>query len=196
MGTNETSSFFSMLLRMKYIRRWGLMRCNVDENLAEHTLDVAVLSHALAVIGNRMLGKKLDAPRAAMLALYHDASEIFTGDLPTPIKYHDAQITSAYKQVEAAANERLFSELPSILSDDYVDCFSAATEDEYLWLIIKAADKVSALIKCVEESKTGNTEFDRARQTIEEAIEKNPLPELKIFMEQFFESFTKSLDDQ
>lgn len=196
MDSNESSSFFSLLLRMKYINRWGLMRCNAVENLAEHTLDVAILSHALAVIGNSMLGKNHNVERAALLALYHDASEIFTGDLPTPVKYHDSQITAAYKQVEAAANERLFAELPTVLSDYYVDCFSAASEDEYLWQLIKSADKLSALIKCVEEIRTGNTEFDKARISIEDYLDKHPLPEVKLFMNQFFDSFTKCLDEQ
>lgn len=190
------SSFFSMVLRMKYLTRWGLMRNTSRESLSEHTLDVAILAHALAVIGKRRLGKELNPERAALIALYHDASEILTGDMPTPIKYHDEKITRAYKEIEKEANHSLFSMLPDDLQAEYADYFSPDPADEYLWKLVKAADKLSALIKCVEEEKSGNMEFCRAKQTTLASIEGMDLPELSIFMEEFFDSFTKTLDEQ
>lgn len=190
------SSFFSMILRMKYIDRWGLMRNANKESLSEHTLDVAVISHALAVIGKVRLHKEIEPERAALLALYHDASEIITGDMPTPVKYYDERITSAYKQVEAAANRTLVSMLPEDLKGEYIGFFEKQPNDDYLWKLVKAADKLSALIKCIEEEKSGNTEFVRAKQGIEESIRQMELPELAIFLEEFFEPFTKTLDEQ
>lgn len=190
------SSFFSMILRMKYIDRWGLMRNTNRESLSEHTLDVAVLAHALAEIGKNRLDKDLNPERAAVLALYHDASEIITGDMPTPVKYHDEEITKAYKQVEKAANNTLFSMLPDDLKGDYRPLFEKKEEDRYLWKLVKAADRLSALIKCVEEEKSGNSEFTKARQTIEDSLKENQPEELRIFMEEFFESFLKTLDEQ
>lgn len=190
------SSFFSMILRMKYIDRWGLMRNTNRESLSEHTLDVAVLAHALAEIGKNRLYKDLNPERAAVLALYHDASEIITGDMPTPVKYHDEEITKAYKQVEKAANNTLFSMLPDDLKGDYRPLFEKKEEDRYLWKLVKAADRLSALIKCVEEEKSGNSEFTKARQTIEDSLKENQPEELRIFMEEFFESFLKTLDEQ
>lgn len=190
------SSFFSMILRMKYIDRWGLMRNTHKESLSAHTLDVAVLTHALATIGNVRLGKNLNADHAAMLAIYHDASEIITGDMPTPVKYHDHQITNAYKQVESAANQSLFAMLPPDMAREYTDFFYSNDNDEYLWKLVKAADKLSALIKCVEEEKSGNTEFINAHRTITKSIETLGIDELNIFMAEFYDSFTKTLDEQ
>ncbi len=190
------SSFFSMILRMKYIDRWGLMRNTHKENLSEHTLDVAVLAHALAVIANVRLGKNINAERVAMLAIYHDASEIITGDMPTPIKYHDENIIKAYKQVEKAANESLFSMLPNDIAAEYQDYFKKNEDDSELWKLVKAADKLSALIKCVEEEKSGNTEFVKAKQSIMESITEFNMQEVELFMAEFFEPFTKTLDEQ
>lgn len=190
------SSFFSMILRMKYIDRWGLMRSTHKESLSEHTLDVAVLAHALSVIANVRLGKNINAERVAMLAIYHDASEIITGDMPTPVKYHDENIIRAYKQVESAANENLFSMLPDDLSAEYKDYFKKNENDKELWKLVKAADKLSALIKCVEEEKSGNTEFVKAKQTIMDNINLLDMEELNIFMAEFYEPFTKTLDEQ
>ena len=190
------SGFYSMLLRMKYINRWGLMRNIHKESLSEHTLDVAVLAHALALLGNKRLGKSYDAGRAALLALYHDASEIITGDMPTPVKYHDERITDAYKQIEQEASRTLLSMLPQDLREEYGVLLLPHPGDEALWRLVKGADKLSALIKCVEEEKSGNTEFVNARKATCSAIEKMALPELDLFMEEFFESFSKTLDEQ
>ena len=190
------SSFFSMLCRMKYISRWGLMRNSYRESLAEHTLDVAILAHALGVIGKKRLGKSYDPERAALIAVYHDASEIITGDMPTPVKYHDQTIMSAYKQVEKAANGTLLSLLPADLKEEYEPFFYRQEEDRELWKLVKAADKLSALIKCVEEEKSGNTEFSRAKQATMESLSTLKMPELDIFMAECFDAFTRTLDEQ
>lgn len=190
------SGFYSMLLRMKYINRWGLMRNIQKESLSEHTLDVAVLAHALALLGNKRLSKNYDAGRAALLALYHDASEIITGDMPTPVKYHDERITNAYKQIEQEASRTLLAMLPPDLREEYEALFLPRPGDEELWRLVKGADKLSALIKCVEEEKSGNTEFVSARKATRKAMEEMNLPELDLFMEEFFESFSKTLDEQ
>lgn len=192
----SSSSFFSMVLRMKYLTRWGLMRNANRESLAEHTLEVAILSHALAVIGNRRFQRGVDPARAALLGLYHDVGEILTGDLPTPVKYHDEKITAAYKQIEKEAGRTLFSLLPADLKEEYLPLFEPQPGDEYLWRLVKGADKLSALIKCVEEEKSGNTEFRQARLTIEKAAAAMELPELDVFLAEFFSSFAKTLDEQ
>ena len=152
-------SFFAMLGRMKYINRWSLMRNSRVENISEHSHEVAMLSHALALIGNKRLGKQLNAERAAILGLYHDSTEILTGDLPTPVKYNDKDIRSAYRHIEDQAAEALLSKLPQDLRKEYNSFFYPEEKDAYLWKLVKAADKLSALIKCLEEGKVGNREF-------------------------------------
>ena len=190
------SSFYSMLSRMKYINRWGLMRNSRSESLSEHTLDTAVLAHALAILGVRRLGRSYDPERAAVLALYHDASEIITGDMPTPVKYHDETITAAYKQVEAVASRTLLGLLPADLRGDYEPLLEPKPEDEPLWRLVKAADKLSALIKCVEEERAGNREFVNAKAATLAAIEEMRLPELELFLAEFFEPYAQTLDEQ
>lgn len=190
------SSFYSMLSRMKYINRWGLMRNSRAESLSEHTLDTAVLAHALAVLGVRRLGRDYDPQRVVVLALYHDASEILTGDLPTPIKYQDETITQAYKQVEAAAARTLLGLLPEDLRGDYAPLLEPCPADAPLWKLVKAADKLSALVKCVEEERSGNREFDRAKVATLAALRELRLPELEIFLAEFFEPFARTLDEQ
>ena len=154
--------FFAMLSRMRYINRWGLMRNTFQENIQEHSHQVAVLAHALAVIQNRFYGGQLDTGAVAVAALYHDASEILTGDMPTPIKYDNPDIQSAYKQVEAMAEQKLLSMLPEDLRADFDE--AVTIPDPEVHAIVKAADKLSAYIKCVEELKAGNTEFKQARE--------------------------------
>ncbi|MBO4838762.1 MAG: 5'-deoxynucleotidase [Lachnospiraceae bacterium] len=188
-------SFFAMLSRMKYIDRWALMRNSRRENISEHSHEVAVLAHALAVIGNRRLGKQLPAERAALLGLYHDSTEIITGDLPTPIKYRDEHIRSAYKHIEGQAAQSLLARLPEDLRGEYGMLFEPQPEDGYLWQLVKAADKLSALIKCIEEEKTGNREFSLAQQSIREILDDMPLPELKIFMDEFLPAYSLTLDE-
>ena len=174
------SNFFAFVSRMKFINRWALMRNTSLESLSVHSHEVAMIAHALAVIGNRRLNKSYNAEKAAVIALYHDASEILTGDMPTPVKYNNATLKSAYKSVEDAANQKLLSFLPQDLRQDYSDILM--NDDEQLHKLVKAADKISALIKCVEEQKMGNRDFDNAHKAIKNSIKSLNLPEAEIFM--------------
>ena len=191
-------SFFALLSRMKYIHRWALMRNAREENLSEHCLEVGILTHALCLIGNKKLNKKLSVDRAVLRALYHDAAEILTGDMPTPVKYRREELKTAYKKVEKEAEERLLSTLPDYLEEEYRKVFFPEEEENaaYENKLIKAADKLSALIKCEEELRSGNQEFATAaastRKKIEEMAEE--LTELKIFMEDFLPAYGKTLD--
>lgn len=191
------NSFFAMILRMKYINRWGLMRNTKDENLSEHSLDVAVLAHALAIIKNKYFGGTTNPDKIAVCALFHDTSEIITGDLPTPIKYQNNEIKEAYKKVEANAVARLISMLPCDLKPIYEPYYSYEKDDEQAALIVKSADKLSAYIKCLEEEKSGNSEFEKARITIEESLNERSkfCPELDYFMRELLPSFKLTLDE-
>ena len=190
------NNYYSMLFRMKYINRWALMRNTQSENISEHSNDVAVLSHALCVIGNSRLGKNLNAERAAFLGLYHDMTEIITGDMPTPVKYHSEEMRKAYSVVEDTAGRTLLSMLPEDMRGTYEGAFFKKEEDEYLWKIVKAADKLSALIKCIEETKAGNSEFEKALQSTEDSLREMNIPEAEIFLQEFIGSFYLSLDEQ
>ncbi|MBQ3557620.1 MAG: 5'-deoxynucleotidase [Oscillospiraceae bacterium] len=185
--------FFAMLSRMKYINRWGLMRNTVAENIQEHSHQVAVLAHALAVIQNRFYGGQVDPGAVAVAALYHDASEILTGDMPTPIKYDNPDIRSAYKQVEAMAEQKLLSMLPPELRADFDDVVTIP--DPEVHALVKAADKLSAYLKCVEEVKAGNAEFRLAKEQTFAALMHSPVPALKYFMEHFLAGFELTLDE-
>ena len=195
------SHFLAILSRMKYIERWSLMRSSRPENLSEHSLEVALIAHMLCVIGNARYGRSLDAERAALVALYHDASEIITGDLPTPVKYHDGTIRDAYKAVERSAEERLLATLPDDLRPAIEDVLwpsADAGEDElYLRRSVNAADKVSALIKCVEEERSGNTEFASAEESTRVAVGEMAaeLPEVADFLREFLPSYGATLDE-
>ena len=182
-----TYNFFATLSRMKYIERWALMRNAREETLSEHTLDVAMIAHALCVIGNKRFGKSLNADRAALIGLYHDASEIITGDMPTPVKYYNDDLRDAYKEVERAAEQRLLKQLPEDLQDVYGEIFKgdSSEEDNYMRRLVKAADKLSALIKCMEETGAGNGEFRTAQTSTLRAVEKLAweMPEVKVFLE-------------
>ena len=185
--------FFAMLSRMRYINRWGLMRNTFQENIQEHSHQVAVLAHALAVIQNRFYGGQVDPGTVAVAALYHDASEILTGDMPTPIKYDNPDIKVAYKQVESMAEQKLLSMLPEELRCDFDEAVTIPDPDVHA--IVKAADKLSAYIKCVEELKAGNTEFKKAKEQTYAALCQNPIPALKYFMEHFLPGFELTLDE-
>ncbi|MGN0486270.1 MAG: 5'-deoxynucleotidase [Acutalibacteraceae bacterium] len=189
-------NFFAMHSRMKYINRWALMRNTQSENISEHSNDVAVIAHALAVISNLRFGGNLNAEKAAFLGLYHDMNEIITGDMPTPVKYHSSGMREAFAKVEDMASERLLSMLPEDMRDYYRSAFFQAPEDEYLWKIVKAADKISALIKCIEEQKAGNNEFGKALESTKKSIEKMELPEAEVFIREFIPGFYLSLDEQ
>lgn len=187
------NEFYALLGRMRYITRWGLMRNTFSENIAEHSYQTAVLAHALALIRRDVL--KLPTPnpdRCAVAALYHDASEILTGDLPTPIKYYNPEIKTAYKQVERVAGERLLNMLPPELRASYEH--DVLEDDEALAPIVKGADKLSAHIKCLEEQKAGNTEFDTAARQTWEAIQAMDRPELNWFVEHCLGAFALNLD--
>ena len=185
--------FFPMISRMRYINRWGLMRNTRLENIQEHYHQVAVLAHALAVIQNRYYGGQVDPGAVAVAALYHDASEILTGDMPTPIKYDNPDIQSAYKQVEAVAEQRLLSMLPPDLRPDFDDALTIP--DPEIHALVKAADKLSAYLKCVEELKAGNAEFKKAKEQTFAALQQNPIPALQYFMEHFLDGFELTLDE-
>lgn len=191
-----TSSFYALILRMKHIQRWGLMRNTFSDNLAEHSLDTAVISHALCLIGNTYFGKNLDADRCAVLALFHDAGEIITGDMPTPVKYYNESLKTLYKQVEKEAQEQLVRKLPDPLAGEYRTLLSPSGEDAALFPYLKAADKLSAYIKCVQETQSGNREFQKALESQLAALKALALPEADFFMEHFLPAFSENLDRQ
>lgn len=187
--------FFAMMSRMKYIERWALMRNSQSENISEHSLEVSMLAHALAVISNKRCGNTLPAEKAALIGLYHDSTEIITGDMPTPIKYFNEEIQGAFKEIENIAATRLLNMLPEDMREEYHAIFFTEEGDEYLWKLVKAADKLSALIKCIQEEKAGNTEFVSAKECITSALITMNLPEVDIFMNEFLPSYYKTLDE-
>lgn len=189
-------SFFAMMSRIKYINRWGLMNNTRNETLSEHSLEVAIIAHALGVINNKRLGGNISAERLAVLAIFHDASEIITGDLPTPVKYNNDKIKNAYKEIEEQAQQRLLQMLPADIATEYQPILCPDDSEAELWQYIKAADKISALIKCTEELIMGNREFAKAQQTTLKAINEIELPEVKIFMEELFPAYELTLDEQ
>lgn len=189
------NNFYAIVSRMKYINRWALMRNSYTENISVHSLEVSMLAHALCVIGNKRLGKSLDADRAAMIALYHDATEIITGDMPTPIKYRNKEIKGAFKEIEADAANQLLEMLPEDFRDEYRNIFFPREDEAYLCRLVKAADKLSALIKCIEEEKMGNSEFSSAGATLKKSIEDMQLEEVGIFMEDFLPAYYLTLDE-
>lgn len=186
-------NFYALIARMKYIDRWALMRNTERENIQEHSHQVAVLAHALAVLQNRYFGGQLNPGQVAVAALYHDATEIITGDMPTPIKYFNETLRDSYKEVEAVAADRLLAMLPQELRGEYEPLLKE--QDPEIRAVVKAADKLSAYLKCVEELKAGNNEFRLAREQTWEALQDNPLPALQYFMEHFLPSFELTLDE-
>ena len=183
------------MARMKLIRRWSLMKSVEDENIAEHSAQVAQIAHALALIKNRKFGGNLNPDRVATAALYHETSEVLTGDLPTPIKYYNPEIRASYKNIEKIANEKLISMLPEELRDDYRGLIELP-EESYEHMLVKAADKISAYIKCIEELRSGNREFARAEVALLAEIEMYLChEEVKYFMDTFIDTFRKTLDE-
>ena len=187
------SHFFAYISRMRFIQRWALMRNTAPENVQEHSHQVAVLAHALAVIRNEKFGGAVDPGQVAVAALYHDASEILTGDMPTPIKYDNPAIRTAYKDVEAVAEHKLLNMLPEELRGVYAPILTV--EDPEIEALVKAADKLSAYIKCVEELKAGNNEFREAAAQTRKALESYGMPEVESFLETFMDSFSLTLDE-
>ena len=186
------SHFFAYLMRMKNIKRWGLMRNTEQENIKEHSLDMAFIAHALAAIAVNVYGKDVDVKNVVMLAMYHDVSEVITGDLATPVKYFNPEIKLAYKQIERVSLDKIKSMIPEEIKSHY-DCLDGG--NEYEEMLVKAADKISAYFKCVEELKSGNTEFSTAKDTLLASVKAFALPVVEYFMEHFADSIGKTLDE-
>ena len=191
---NIKYSFFALISRMKNITRWSLMRNNTIENIQEHSHMVAVIAHALAVISRDVFRQSADPGMAAAIALYHDSSEIFTGDLPTPIKYFDPEIMDAYKKVENVASQKLLAALPVELRDTYKTILTSDDEGD-IRTLVKAADKIAAYIKCVEELKAGNLEFRLAAEQCRKKLKNLKMPEVEYFFENFIPAFELTLDE-
>ncbi len=186
-------AFFAYLSRLKLIRRWSLMRNTQPENDAEHSLQVAMIAHAIAVIGRDRYGRKTDPEHVLTLAVYHDATEVMTGDLPTPVKYHNDELRSAYHRLEDVSADRLLALLP----DDLQPAFSPCLKQEagYDRDVVKAADRISAYIKCLEEKRAGNREFDYAAENVRASLEKISLPEVRDFLRDFLPAYEMTLDE-
>lgn len=202
--SHATSTFFALVMRMRYIDRWMLMRNSQPENLAEHSLDVAMMAHALCTLANVRYGAHLDADRAAVLALYHDAPEIVTGDLPTPVKYFNEHTRAAYAEAEVSATQRLLGTLPADLRPTYEGIFAEVEQDGRqdaddlrLKREVKAADKLSALVKCLQEKSSGNPEFRSAEAATRASLAEmeKTMPELHDFLAEFLPSFESTLDE-
>ena len=191
----KDKQFYALIYRMKYIIRWSLMRNSTQENIQEHSHMTAVIAHALGVIGNRIYGKSYNPEHLATVALFHDATEILTGDMPTPIKYQNPDIIKAYNQVEAYAADKLLTMIPAPLREDYAPLLSPDSHASEEYRLVKAADKLSALIKCVEERKAGNTEFMSAERSTRASVLAMDLPEAAYFMEHFMPAFELDLDE-
>lgn len=190
------SKFFAVISRMKYINRWALMRNTINENISEHSLEVAFIAHVLALIRNKRFGGNVSPERCALLAMYHDVTEIITGDLPTPIKYYSHKIKGAYDEIEQKAKNTLVSYLPDDLKEDFEPLFCKTSQEEEAWTLVKAADKLSALIKCLEERQMGNTDFASAEKSTLESIVAMNIPEANVFLDEFIPAYTLTLDEQ
>lgn len=187
-------SFYAYLSRLKHIYRWSLMRCNTKENVAEHSFDAAIIAHALCLIKNNYFGASLDEVEAVLAALYHETAEAITGDLPTPVKYYDSQITSAYKRIEKQAEQKMLDMLPPELENDLRKYVEGDVDPE-IKTLVKAADKICAYIKCLEEKKSGNTEFDKAAIKIKHSLSELDMPEVNYFLDNFLEGYMLTLDE-
>ena len=196
MSNKKSYNFFAYMSRMKLIRRWGLMKPTTDENIAEHSAQVAQIAHAIALIKNKKFGGELDVNKIATIALYHETSEVLTGDLPTPIKYYNSAIRNSYKDIEHTANQKLLSMLPEEFREDYEKIVEIDT-DSYEYKIVKAADKIAAYVKAVEEMQNGNREFAMAEKTLKKEVEEcaEKMPELALFCKYYLDSFKKTLDE-
>lgn len=190
------SKFFAVISRMKYINRWALMRNTINENISEHSLEVAFIAHVLALIRNKRFSGNVSPERCALLAMYHDVTEIITGDLPTPIKYYSHEIKGAYDEIEHKAKNTLVSYLPDDLKEDFEPLFCKTSQEEEAWTLVKAADKLSALIKCLEERQMGNTDFASAEKSTLESIVAMNIPEANVFLDEFIPAYTLTLDEQ
>jgi 5'-deoxynucleotidase len=186
--------FYAYMDRMKYIKRWQLMRSVREENIMEHSQQVAMLSHALVTIHNEVFGGNADVLKTILYAMYHETSEVMTGDLPTPVKYYDESIRASYKQLEKIANKKIAAMLPEEMKSSIAP-YVLAEENDFEYRLVKAADRLSAYIKCLEESRSGNTEFSKARKAIEKDLQDLKMPEVEYFFAHFISSFELTLDD-
>ena len=186
--------FYAYMDRMKYIKRWQLMRAERDENIMEHSQSVTILAHALAEIRNQIFGGNVDVSKTVLYAIYHETGEVMTGDLPTPIKYYNPEIHGAYKRLERTACEKMVDMLPSFLQTA-LSPYVLADEDSEEYTLVKAADRLSAYIKCLEELRSGNSEFSKAKKSIEEDLLSRKIPEVDYFFEHFIPSFSLTLDE-
>ncbi len=186
--------FYAYMDRMKYIKRWQLMRSTREENIMEHSQEVAMLSHALVTIHNEVFAGNADVAKTVLYALYHETSEVMTGDLPTPIKYYNQSILGAYKQLERSACEKMADMLPETLKGG-IKPYLLPDEESVEYRLVKAADRLSAYIKCLEELRLGNGEFSKAKKSIEEDLHSRNMPEVEYFFEQFIPSFALTLDE-
>ena len=186
--------FYALMDRMKYIRRWQLMRSVRDENIMEHSMQTAVFAHALAIINNKIFGGGADAQKALLYAVYHECGEVFTGDMPTPIKYFNRSLLGAYKDVESRACDKLLSALPAELRDE-IAVYMKPDTGSLEYRLLKAADRLAAYVKCLEELRCGNTEFSKAEKSIKDDLLSRGMPEVEYFFKNFIESFNLSLDE-
>lgn len=191
----KDNHFFAMLSRMKYINRWSLMRNTLDENICEHSLYVAMIAHALGVINNIYFGGNINADRLALMGMYHDSTEIITGDLPTPIKYYNPAIRDSYKEVEGIAKDELLKGLPEAMREVYSSLLADTEEETELWKYVKAADKLSAYIKCIEEQRMGNLDFEKAGESTIQIIKDMHMPEVDFFVKEFIPAYTMTIDE-
>ena len=187
-------NFYAFMDRMKYIRRWSLMRSVREENIMEHSQQVAFIAHALAIIENKIFGGNVDSQKCVLYAIYHECPEVITGDLPTPIKYFNRSITGAYKDIEGEACEKLLSTLPEEIREELAPYVKADTSSEE-WKIVKAADRLSAYIKCLEERRCGNTEFEKAEKSIRDDVTSRNMRSVNYFIENFIPAYTLTLDE-
>ncbi len=191
----KDNHFFAMMARMKYINRWGLMKNTLNENICEHSLDVAVIAHALGVINNTYYNGSINPERLALMGMFHDSTEIITGDMPTPVKYYSPVIRNAYKDVEQVARDELLSGIPEEMRPVYAPLLLDTEEEKELWKYVKAADKISAYIKCVEEMRMGNKDFEKALESTKRIIEDMKMPEADFFMERFMPAYMMTIDE-
>jgi len=187
--------FFSFMAKMKHIKRWGLMRNIREENVMEHSLQAAMIAHALAVIKNRLYGGSVNAEHVMAVAVYHESGEVITGDLATPIKYFNPEIKAAYGEIEKVAEKKLLAMLPEEMKGEYEKLITGREDDKEAYALVKAADKICAYLKCVEEMSAGNMEFEKAQKAVLAAIEKLEMPEVEYFMKTFVPSFSLTLDE-
>ncbi|CDD66569.1 putative uncharacterized protein [Firmicutes bacterium CAG:882] len=191
----KENQFFAIMARMKYINRWGLMRNTRTENICEHSMDVAMIAHALGVINNVYYGGNLNPDRLALMGMYHDATEIITGDMPTPVKYYNPLIRHAYKEVESVAKGELLEGLPDEMRPYYDPIMQDTEKEAVMWLYVKAADKLSALVKCIEERSMGNQDFCKAEETTLASIMDMKLPEVNFFVDHFIPAYGLTIDE-